>query len=306
MILKVIRIITTRTVFMYLISALIIWRILDYPVFKKNAIEQSMNRLPPAVNYFTDFALKKDHYDSFKLNRCIVYHQKIVDFFPFERAEAYSILGYLYDLNGEPQKAIKAYKACLNLNPNFFWPLYNLGVGAFKRGDYIKSVEYFQTAIERNVNVNMILLLRAKVFADIRLSDKDHATSYDFLGAINEGRENAYIFVMESLSRSGDYKKLLNVAFLGLKDAPIHQDIYYFYAGRAAFYLNQYEQAVFLLNLSIQKNPNNPEALMYLGRTVEALGRVDATPGLFKKAQQLQSTQGSLIEEHLKAGVRFF
>ncbi len=306
MILQFIKIFATRTIFMYLVCALIVWRILDYPVFKKNAVEQSMNRLPPLVNYFKDFVQNKGPYDSFLLSRCIVYHQKVVDFFPFERAEAYSILGYLYDLSGDSQKAIKAYKACLDLNPNYFWPWYNLGIGAFKKGNYSKAVEYFQTALERNVNINMLLLIRAKVYSDIRLTDANF-TNYDFEQAIDEGRENSYIFLMESLFKLGQYPKIFNVAMLGLKEEHVsHPDIFYFYAGKAAYHQKMYGEAFSVLELALKNNPVNSDAIYYAALTLDNMGRKSEAAEYYKKAQDLQALGGSIIDQHLKAGVRFY
>ena len=42
-----------------------------------------------------------------------------------------------------PKKAINAYKAALDINPVLFWPWYNLGVGAYKKGNYSQAIEIF-------------------------------------------------------------------------------------------------------------------------------------------------------------------
>jgi tetratricopeptide (TPR) repeat protein len=264
-----------------------------------------MSRLNIAINYYEDFAPDKKPYNEFKLHQCIYYHQKVADFYHFERLSAYAMMGFCYDLLGEEEKAVKAYQASLKANPNGFWPAYNLGLGAYKKKEYQKAVEYFQQAIDKDSKVNLYILARSKVYMDIKLSDPKHRKD-DFLELLKQGRVQAYIYLMDSLAQLKDYTMLFSVAMLGLRENSEDHGIFYYYAGWALFYQQQLDKAIELLQVAVAKNPNNADAFLYLSMCMKIVGTEELAKALFDQAKQIEEKEGSLIKRRLNSGTRFF
>src|ERR1035437_6942210 len=96
----------SRTIVLYLACFFLIWRIFDYHQFRDNAILQTMSRLTPPMDYFTEFVDKQDHYDRFKLMNCINYHQAVAHYFVYQKAEAYGMLGFCYERLGQRPQAL--------------------------------------------------------------------------------------------------------------------------------------------------------------------------------------------------------
>jgi len=257
-----------------------------------------MNRMVPYFDYFSDLSQSQ-------LQQCVYYHQKVVDFYPFQRSEGYQMMGYCYDRLAKPSNALKAFQKAMESNPNYFWPYYNLGLESYKAGQWQRAINYFQQALQTDLRFNIILLAHSKIFLDVRLSNRKNP-DYDFLGALREGSENAYIFMMESQGNLKDYKKLFETSMIGLKQEIGDPDIFYFYAAKAAFHLKLYDQSIELLKSSIQNNPNNYEAYLYLGMCMRLVGKEDVAQALKFKADQLHLAQSSAIERRLNSGVRFF
>ena len=295
----------SRTAFLYLVFFMMVWHIVDYPKIRKNAVDQAMNRLGPPVSYFKDFLVPHEHYDAFKLHQCIYYHKRVVDFYSFEKSEAYGMMGFCYDRLGDLESANKFYQAAVDVNPNYFWPYYNLGVNAYKKKDYSQAVNHFQRVLERNVKINLYLLYRSKVYTDVRLSDPDYA-DYNYLEGLRDGREAAYIFMLECLSKLGAYNQLFEVAILAIKEGIGDQDIFYYYAGLAMYYQKSYERALELLRIAVQKNSQNVDAYYYLGLCMRDSGKEILSQKFLDISKQLYLQQGSAIEKRLSSGVKFF
>src|ERR1039457_2998719 len=95
----------TRTIILYMVCFLLIWRILDYNQLINNAIPQTVSRLTPPIDYFAEFVDKSGPYDQFKLMNCVNYHKAVSQFFDFQKAEAYGMLGFCYERLGQQSQA---------------------------------------------------------------------------------------------------------------------------------------------------------------------------------------------------------
>lgn len=302
--LKYLKVIFSRSVVFYLLCCLVIWHLLDYHALINNAIPQTMSRLTPPIDYFDEFVSKQDHYDRFKLMNCIYYHQAVVKYFPFQKAEALGMQGFCYERLGEESRAIDAYKQSIASNPDYFWPYYDLGVIFYNKGQYSKAAEYFQEAIEQNPVKTIVLLSRSKVYNDVKLSHDNG--SYDVLESLREGQKQATILMLETLNKLGLYNQLLVVSINGIKQGTDAEGIFFYYAGLAAFNQKYYPQAMRFLQMSLQSNSNNPEALLYMGMCLKMAGQQD-TAQLFIERASLMNKQGiSTLKKYLNPQVRFF
>ncbi len=302
---KYLRFILTRTMVVYLGCFILIWLILDYHKLVNNAVPQTMSRLTPPMNYFTEFMDKKDHYNYFNLMNCINYHKAVAQFFAFQKAEADGMLGFCYERLGQEPQAVASYQQAIAFNPDYFWPYYNLGIIFYREGQYPRAADYFRQAIEQNPVKTIILLSRSKVYNDVKLSD-NMGGLYNPLESLKQGRANAYILMMDSLCKTGSYELLWQTAMNGLKEGLDTQGIFYYYAGVAAYFQKSYQKAIDLLQMALQIDPHNADALLYIGECLSRAGKTDMAQLFISKAAQLHQQEGSIIEQYLKPRVRFF
>jgi tetratricopeptide (TPR) repeat protein len=296
--------ILTRTFIFYLACFFLIWLVLDYHQLVDNAVPQTMSRLTPPMDYYVEFVDKEDHYDRFKLMNCVNYHKAVADFFVIQKAEAYGMLGFCYERLGQEPQAVSSYRQAIALNPDYFWPYYDLGVIYYKQARYAQAEDYFQRGLEQDPVKTLVLLSRSKVYNDVRLSKQ--SGTYDFLQGLKQGRTKAYILLMDSLFKTGAYDQLWKTALYGLKEDLDMQGIFYYYAGVAAFYLKSYKQAIELLQIAIQNDPENADALMFMGMCLHLANKDDIAQIMMRKAALIHGQEGAAGAPYLKARVRFF
>lgn len=245
---KGLKFILTRTIVLYLACFFLIWRILDYQQIRDNAILQTMSRLTPPMDYFAEFVDKKDHYDTFKLMNCINYHQEVAHYFVYQKAEAFGMLGFCYERLGRQPQAVASYRKAIELNPDYFWPYYNLGVISYNQAKYSQAKDYFYQGLQLEPVRTIVLLSRSKVYNDVNLSRFQGPT--DYFQGLKQGRTEAYILMMDSLYKTGAYIELLKTALEGLKADLGEQGISYYYAGVALFHQGSYQKAMEFFQLA--------------------------------------------------------
>jgi len=304
---KYIKFILTRAIFTYLVFFLALWYIPWFYMARAHSIAQILTRLTPQIDYFEDFVKPHEHFDADKLNLCINYHKRTAHFIPLEKSEAYQMTGYCYALLGDPSNAEKYYQMSTKVQSgqNYFWPCYNLGILAFRDGDYNKAVDQFQKALVLEEDVNHWLWRHSKVFNDVRVSDPKISDDH-FIENFKESRKQAYILLMESKVRLKSYAQLFKVVSLGLKDNLGEDDIFYYYGGVGDYYLGNYKEALMFLHLALRGNPNNSDAIIFIGKCVEGMGRQDLAQEFYDQAEIIKQRDGPFIEKRLNPPVRFF
>ena len=303
--LKSLKILVTRSIFIYMVFFLLVWRILDYSLLINNAVPQTLSRLTPPIDYFAEFVDRTSNYDKYKLMNCINYHQAVAHFYKYQKSEAYGMLGFCYERLGQKDQAIDSYQQAIKTTPDNFWPYYNLGVIYYNQGQYSKAQDYLYQAIEQSPVKTLFLISRSKVYNDVKLSMT--VGSYDYIQGLKEGRIEAYALLMESLSKAGSFAQLEKVALNGLNEKLGAEGVFYFYAGLAAFNSKSLTNAVLFLKESVQHDPNSSDAYYYLGLCFRLAGRDDIATQLLAKADQLhQQGANSQIKTYLNARVRYF
>lgn len=277
---------------------------MDHEKLIRNAIPQTMNLLTPPMDYFSEFVSREGHYNRFNLINCVNYHKAVAQFFAFQKAEAYGMLGFCYDRLGESAQAQAAYRQAISLNPEYFWPYYDLGVIHYSQAKYSQAEDYFTQALEHDPRKTLVLLSYSKVYNDVKASQQ--GGGYDYFNGIKQGRTGAFILLMDSLYKTGAFEPLFKVAVNGIKEEMDVQGIFYYYAGAGAFHLKSYQKAAEFLQIALQKDPRNSDALLYLGRCLQAADKPQMAQALFSKAAWLHEQGGQALEAYLKARVRFF
>ncbi len=259
----------TRTIIFYLACLILIGCFMNYHQLIENAIPQTMSRLTPPMDYFSEFVDKQGDYDRYKLMNCVNYHRAVADFFAFQRAEAYGMLGFCYERLGQGSQAVSSFRQAIMLNPDYFWPYYDLGIIYYQKAQYAQAVDYFKQAIEQAPLKSLLLLSRSKVYNDVRLSQAKG--SYDYIEGLKEGHIKAYTLLMDSLLKTGSYEELWKTALFALRE-----------------------------------DPNNADAMMYLGMCLHAANKEEMAQVMMRKAALLHGQEGTVIAPDLKARVRFF
>jgi len=299
------KVIFTRAAVLYLVCFFTIWRLLDYHQLAGNAVPQTLSRLTPPMDYFSEFVDRTGPYEEFKLMDCVNYHKAVAQFFPFQKAEAYGMEAFCYERLGRRSLAEALYRQSIASNPDYFWPYFDLGVLFYTRAQYPLSSEYFQKAVQLNPVKTVVLLTVSKVYNDVRLS-KQTGKGYDFLQGIKEGRVEAHILLMDSLLKSGDHGLLLKTALVGINEGLDVNGVFYYYGGVAAYNLKYYEKAVELLQIALQKDPRNSDAVYYFGLCLKVAGKQDMAEAVLTKAEFLHKQGIDVLSPFLKARVRFF
>ncbi len=276
------------------------------PSIMRNAVSQTISRLTPPINYFELYVEPQGDFNKDGLKECIYYHQKVAYFFPYQSPEANSMLGFCYYRYGRVDRAVQAYQRSLELNPVYFWSYYNLGVIAYNRKDYPRAYSYFRTATEQDMVKTMLIISQSKVYSDVIASDKAATQGYDVEKSVKSGYEKAYIGIMATLFKAEKYAQLLQFSVKNASAKEQGQDIYYFYAGLAAFHLKVFDKAAVLLEKSIELNGQNADAFLYMGLCLQAGGRNDLAREYLSTAAALHRQYGSFANRHEVFDVQIF
>ncbi len=100
------------------------------------------------------------------------YYTRVTDYIP-NRADAYSMLGYIqFHLNND-EGAITAYKEAIKINPHVFWFHYNLGLLYLKQNQSKEALREFRQALETNPKLTLIYISQSRVYWRIYMHQKD-------------------------------------------------------------------------------------------------------------------------------------
>src|SRR6185436_367433 len=94
------------------------------------------------------------------------YYEKITRYLPHQR-EAYVFLGFCYQYLGKIPEAAQAFQQAIQLDPNFFWSYYNLGVILFNKGDYKGASQLFKRALEVDIKQTLQTMSQSYIYLEI-------------------------------------------------------------------------------------------------------------------------------------------
>ena len=137
------------------------------------------------------------------------YYRKIAEYMPY-RAEAYGLLGFCSYYLGDKEKAIKSYIKAIELNPDFFWYYYNLGIIYWKSHQWQLSRQYLQKAIQVKPQETLKFIYSSQMIYLPIIKDR----GYDFKKISEElqkGYEKGYQFSMISKYIIGNPKLAKNI-----------------------------------------------------------------------------------------------
>ena len=292
-----------RSWVLYVGLLLFIWFSPNHVKLLANAKAESLSRLTPVINYKTAFVDIQDHFDPKKLEDCIYYHRKVVEIIPSHRADAYAMLGFCYERAGQNAKAVGSYERSLKYNPSFFWTYYNLGTIYYNQKKYEKARYYFERATEQDpIRASMIPTM-SKVYKDV---GADFSGSYDIAGNLAQGYQRAFILLVVSAQQMHDYPFMLAASLQAARRERAGDDIFFYYAGVAAYEMRMFDKAIVLLQRYLSAVPAGAEGMHYLGLALQGMGQQRAGEELLKKAERLAIQNGPSLPDVSHVPAQFF
>jgi len=88
-------------------------------------------------------------------------------------ADAYALLALIKVYSGEAEEVIELMKKSMDLNPHYSWDyLWILGLSYYTLDQFEKANEYFERALERNLNSLRPLLYRTATYMELGMQDE--------------------------------------------------------------------------------------------------------------------------------------
>jgi len=247
---------------------------------KRKAKTTTLDHLRPPLNALARHIRTREPLPPGQFRAYIPYYQRVVEYFP-SMAEAHTILGFCYAASGDPEKAVNAYQGSIQVNPEFFWSYYNLGLILFRAGRYDAAASLLENAVTKNPAVTMRVLYGSPAYRQIMASD----TQFDYAvdKALRSGYREAYELLVLSYERMGQHPQMLQTAVRAAQAGLDNDGRFSYYAGKAAYLVQDHPGAVTFLRESIRKDENNADAYRVLGLSFQATGSEDLAGQAFRQ-----------------------
>jgi len=139
--------IARRNIIFYVLIMLLFHTLIDVDkaIFKSKLLV--LNRLRPEfIIHLSNFSNDHNYINKIELGGFAFYYKKVSDYMP-KRADALGLLGFCSYYLGQTNESISSYQKAIEINPNFFWFHYNLGLIYFKEERFEQALESFKMAL---------------------------------------------------------------------------------------------------------------------------------------------------------------
>ncbi len=194
-----------RAIVFYLAVVLLSMTVIDY---KKIRLQDHINKLnaikPASFRFLIEFARQPERFNAQGLLPYLYFYQTMTDYFP-GLAEAHGMLGFgLYYLGKYP-KAAADFKKAIELQPDFFWFYYDLGVIYFKQGNYEQAIASLQSALKTDPQKALDFIKNSSVvYKSILLEDKSWALQTK--ERLGDGYRRAYKLLLLSYDHLNNFR----------------------------------------------------------------------------------------------------
>ncbi len=233
----------------------------------------------------------------------IDYYEKASVFYP-DVSGIHDILGFCYYHNSQDEKAVKSYQESIRLNSHNFWPFYNLGVIYFHGKEYEKAYAILQKAFQLKPAITLKIINTVGIYRQI------WGEGENVEGWMNQGLKTSYTDAFKLMLLSQYYLKnfsvMVQMANYAISSGLEDQGFFYYYAGLAAFLLEEHEKSVVFFQKYIESNKGQYEPFYYLGMSLKAMGMEENSKRFLSQATFLQKAKQSAVSKGEEIGTKIF
>jgi len=147
----------------------------------------TLNLIKPS---FEDFVAYRIAHGQAGISRSYLsYYEKLTEYMP-QKSEAHAMLGFCYYHARRNEEAVVSFHRAIQLDPDYFWTLYNLGVIYFNQGQYQQAAGMFKRALSLKREVTLKAIFASKIYGEIILSAKNF--DYTIEKNLQVGYQDAY------------------------------------------------------------------------------------------------------------------
>lgn len=215
---------------------------------------RALNRIMPPIHHlFSDkYPISRNKWEDYRY-----YYEKANSYVP-EMPNAYGMVGFSHYQLGNISKAIEAYRKSTDLNPNFFWSHYNLGVLYFKDGKFKKAQRAFEAAYGVEMERSMASMLMSIVYHQIIVTN--NLTHEQLAVNLAKGKEWAAIMQLQCLEKQNKIDELFVRSNFFIKSGTHLNGAALYFAGLAAMKAGDADLASKYFRKALEVNSNIQEA----------------------------------------------
>lgn len=294
-----------RVFLLYLLAAaFLVWGT-RFPYAFNHAKFTALNRyIPKAENMviFKEDPAKLTEGDLKEFER---YYEKAALFMP-RSAEARALKGYSYYYGGDKVKAQRAYSQAVRMNPKLFNFYYNLGIIALDRKDHKKAFAHFKDSVAVDPGVNVQSISGSVWYIMFLPSVHQPQLLANAVGThVRDQYRRGYLQLLISCELLNDHASMLLYARKAIANDFLNQGVFYYYAGLAAYQLNEPQQAVVFLQEAVKHKFQYAQVYQVLGLSLRALGRPESEAA-FKASMSLLKDEKIYRPEAENRGLLIF
>lgn len=301
---KIILLFLRRSILFFIVLGLISLWLVDYQkINQADKIKTLYYEQPGALTALVDTMLGKSTMLPEELDQFIYYYEKFTQNNP-ESADAYYLLGYCYFQKGLLDSSINAYAIATQLDPDILLFHYNLAALYFNSADYDHALSHLKKAVGLSPAVTLDFL-RASQQIIVPLIERAQISENEMKQRIKSFYRDSYELIILSNIKLNKYDDALVWARRAITGKMGHEAKFYFYAGQAAYELQQYPQAIEFLQKSIELSRDNVEAYQILSLSLNRLAQPELAQKAFEAAEAIKSMKQQ-EEDSLDLRLRVF
>lgn len=216
--------------------------------------------MPASFDYIVELINTEKPAEPQKLKPYKYFYERMVEYLP-ERADAHDFLAFCYARLGNKGKALALWHKARDIEPGYFGTNFNLGKAYFEQEDYEMSSRYLEAAVRSDAQSSYQLIVFPKSLYGLTIQRAPEG-SIDALARIKEAYAQDLEYLILSRYHLNDNSGMYKYAVLGIKSKFGHKDVFYFYAGLAAYRSGNYAQAAEYFKVSLDISPWRAEPLL--------------------------------------------
>lgn len=292
---KKFRFIGSKAITFYFIVFILANLFLDCGKILHRGRVKALNRMKPNVTHLGGIE-RGGSIDKNKLENIKFYYKKVVEYLPASTA-AYGLLGFCSYHLGDYTEAIEAYKKAIKLEPNFITFYHNLGAIYYEKEDYEKAIYYLKKAVETDLDYNISFVTSTRMYSSFR-KDRDELPA-QLHAKFMYNYYRTYKLLVSICYQQKKIPETMKYSIDALVSSFPDTTFFFYKIALIAYNDGRYRESTGFLNELLARDPENADALHYLGLSLMALGHKEEGEDALKKAETLyNTTTASSIEEH--------